>query len=530
MTINPQAIRAEPHVEVGQLIRNNIGVLLDRWARRAVQEQPNARRVHHQALLDHMATLLQNLAQSLIETDEEGNSVHFQTATEHGEQRWGAGWSLTEVVRDYQILRLVMLEFLDETLDRPLATREVMAVGLAIDEAITASVNSYVRSRDEQGRAQAQSLWEANRRKDEFLAMLAHELRNPLAPILNSVQVLRVQGSDDPTATQLRDIIERQAEHLARLVDDLSDLSRVSRGKIELRKERLELAGVVQLAVQASDHLIQARQHQLTVSLPEHSLWLEADRARLVQIVANLLNNAAKYTEPGGAIHLIVEHQDSEAVIRVRDTGIGIPTEMLGRVFEMFTQVDRARDHAQGGLGIGLALVRSLAEMHGGRVAVHSEGPGQGSEFVVRLPACPAMDPVQGSQPPTGDLPAATRHILIIEDNSDARKSLATLLELLGHRVEVAADGAQGVALALAARPQVALVDLGLPGMDGCEVAEKIRAALGDDHICLIALTGFGQEDDRRRTLDAGFSAHLVKPVDMEELTRLLANLPAAAP
>ncbi len=488
-------------------------------------EEPTARRAYHDTLLDHLPTFLWALGRSLAESSPLQTGQHCLLAAAHGEQRWDNGWSLPEVVRDYQILRLVILEYLEEALERPLTGREAMAVGLALDEAITASIGMYVKNREEyvvqveQARAaeeakargdlqrweeifqsagwgvavmaadgslqavnrafarmhgyaevelrgkplaelvvpaargeleahvrsadsngqqvfeslhlrdeggpfpvlvnltsfrddagqvlyraasfqditdrkrleealreKAEELQASDRRKDEFLATLAHELRNPLAPILNSVQLLHLLGPVTPTLQQVRDILERQTKHMVRLVDDLLDLSRVARGQVPLRRERLDLAAVVRQAVQTSEPLLASRQHRLTVEVAEGPLTLEADQSRLVQVLVNLLNNAAKYTDPGGKIDLRVMREGNEAVIRLRDTGVGIPPEMLPRIFELFTQVEQSRDHAQGGLGIGLALVRRLVELQGGTVSAHSEGLGHGSEFVVSLP------------------------------------------------------------------------------------------------------------------------------------------------
>jgi signal transduction histidine kinase/CheY-like chemotaxis protein len=455
---------------------------------------------------------------------------HWAPAAAHGEQRWENGWSLPEVVQDYQILRRVLMEYLEETLTRPLLYRETAAVGLALDEAIGSSVAAYSRRVEEErvehdrqireaAQRQAEALRQADRRKNDFLAILAHELRNPLAPILHATELLRLQGPAEASVEQARDVIDRQVRLLGRLVDDLLDMARIAQGKLELRRSRFNVAEAVTQAVQSTAPLFEAQQHRLSVQLPEGPLPVEADQARVVQVLVNLLTNAAKYTDRGGAVQVSAAREGGEVVLRVRDNGIGIEAGMLGRVFDLFTQVDRALDRAQGGLGIGLTLVRQLVELHGGRVAAHSAGPGQGSEFVVRLPAAdgaPAAAPAE--EPPA---PVKRRHVLIIEDNADARATLATLLKLLGHRIETAAAGAEGVERALALRPEVALIDLGLPGVDGCEVARQLRAALGSA-IRLVALTGHAQQEDRRRTQEAGFDAHLVKPVATEELTRVL--------
>jgi signal transduction histidine kinase/CheY-like chemotaxis protein len=362
---------------------------------------------------------------------------------------------------------------------------------------------------------------EASRHKDEFLAMLAHELRNPLAPIVSAMHVLRLHPENARLVQHAREVVDRQVAHQARLLDDLLDVSRITRGKIELRKATVDLAVVVADAVETTRPLIDERRHTLTVQLPERPLHVHADATRLGQVIANLLNNAAKFTEPGGTIDVTVAAESPEAVVRVRDNGPGIPADMQPHIFELFTQVDPSLARSQGGLGIGLTLVRSLVEMHGGRVDVRSDGSGRGTEFTVRLPRERVGDePLAMGGTPTA---AKARHVLIIEDNADARDMLSVSLELEGHRVESAADGLRGVEVALASRPDVVLVDIGLPGLDGYGVAARLRTSLGRN-VVLIALTGYGQPDDRERTRQAGFDAHVVKPVDPDTLVRLLAE------
>jgi PAS domain S-box-containing protein len=661
MTIDPQLLRAERHIEVGALLQRDAGILIERWCRRAMEEQPNARRVHQEALRDQLADLLWALGQTLADCDDGEASPHRAPAIEHGEQRWEAGWSLPEVVRDYQILRLVILDYLQEALERPLLAREVMAIGLALDEAIIASVGMYVSNReeyilqvecdrrdrarqaeeainkwehlfrhagwgmaiigpkddtlkavnpafaemhgqdvstlvghplaesfapefrkelpdylriaDEQGRQvyeaehlrkngtrfpvltnltafkdpqgkvlfraatfqdiserklfedklrrQTAILQESERRKDEFLATLGHELRNFLAPIANSVEALRLADTRHPTVQQAREIVERQVKQMARVVDDLLDVSRIARGQIVLRRDRLELAMIAALAVQTSEAFIKPRNHQLSVSLPTEPLWLVGDSARLVQVLTNLLNNAAKYTDPGGHIWLSGAREGMEVVLRVRDNGMGIPPDMLGRIFDPFTQLEPA-NRSQGGLGIGLALARRLVNLHGGTITAYSAGPGQGSELVVRLPL--SEEPhAQDSADPAAAPAGASRRVLVVEDNPDGLETMKTLLKLWGHCVEVAHNGQEGIDKLLALRPEIALIDIGLPVLDGFEVARRAREACGKN-VCLIALTGYGHEDDRRRALQAGFDAHLIKPVDPAELSRLLAQ------
>ena len=527
MTIDPQVLRAEQHMEIGRVLQQQAPLLIDRWARRAAEEQPHASRSHEQVLRDHLPRFLQALGQSLADTNPHA-TPHVGPAVQHGEQRWEAGWSLSEVVRDYQILRLVIIDHLESELQRPLLRREVQAIGLALDEAIAASVAVYVRHRDENFRRleqelrdQAAALREADQRKNEFMAVLAHEMRNPMAPILNAVEVLRLLGPADAAVHQARDIVERQVKQMVRLVDDLLDLTRIAQGKIELRRAPFDVAAAVTEAVQTTAALYEAQEHRLAVALPTEPLPVEGDQARIVQVLVNLLNNAGKYTDKGGRIELTAAREGGEVVLAVKDNGAGIEKDMLDRIFDLFTQIDRSRPQARGGLGIGLTLVRQLVQLHGGRVAVHSEGPGRGSAFEVRLPAAAAPT---GAAPADAAKPAVKPlHILIIEDHADARATLQQLLTLCGHRVDTAADAQQGIATALAARPDVALVDLGLPDLDGLEAGRRLRAGLGAG-VMLVALTGHASEDDRRAALAAGFDAHLAKPVDLEALNGLLGD------
>jgi PAS domain S-box-containing protein len=374
-----------------------------------------------------------------------------------------------------------------------------------------------------------QALREADRRKDEFLATLAHELRNPLAPIRNAVQILQAKCPPLPDLQWAGDIISRQTDQMTRLVDDLLDVSRITRGKIELRKQRVELRSVINDAVEASRPLIEQCGHTLAVELPTEPLTLEADPTRLAQVLLNLLNNAAKYTERGGHIRLKARREDGHIVLRVKDNGVGIPPDMLPRIFEMFAQVDHSLERSQGGLGIGLTLVQRLAALHGGAVEAHSQGPGQGSEFIVRLPA--AMEKIEEEEhaaPPASaaraPLPAAAPlRILVVDDNEDSANSLALFLQIMGHEVRTAHDGLAAVAEAEAFQPGVILLDIGLPKLNGYEAAQRIRAQRGCDAL-LIALTGWGQLEDRRRSKAAGFDHHLTKPVDFDDLNKLLAN------
>lgn len=370
-----------------------------------------------------------------------------------------------------------------------------------------------------------QQLRDTDRRKDEFLAMLAHELRNPLTPIRSGLHVLRKSADQIPTAARIHAMMERQVDHLVRLVDDLLEVSRITRSKIELRKERVDLAAILDNAIDLSQPLIAAEGHQLTRILPPDPLWLKADPVRLAQVFANLLNNAAKYTAPGGQIHVTVERQGGKAVVSIRDTGAGIPPEMLPRVFDLFTQVNRSGDRAQSGLGIGLFLVRRLVELHGGRVEARSDGPGQGSEFVVSLPLVATLAEEATTAARSASAPGAAQRVLVVDDSPDVADSTGLLLGSLGIEVQVVYDGPAALQSLATFQPAVVLLDLGMPGMDGFEVARRIRQHPAGQAITLVALTGWGQEQDRRRTRQAGFDQHLVKPVDPEALQAFLASL-----
>jgi signal transduction histidine kinase/CheY-like chemotaxis protein len=358
---------------------------------------------------------------------------------------------------------------------------------------------------------------EANRAKDEFLATLSHELRNPLGAIVNAAAALDHGGIGEDRAARLRQIIHRQTHHLTRLVDDLLDVARATAGKIALNRQPIDLADVAGGCVRSLRE--SGRAHHRRVTIRVESVIVNADPTRLAQIITNLLDNAVKFTPTGGAVDVDVMREGQEGVIRVSDRGMGITPEMLPRVFDLFAQAEQPLDRSVGGLGIGLALSRRLVEMHGGTITVASEGRGRGAQFTVRLPveAMPTPAPA-----PAVPAPKRARTILVIEDNDDARESLRLLLESLGHRVLAAVDGHQGVAQALEHRPEVLLVDLGLPGLDGYEVARAVRSTPGGKSAMLIAVTGYGQAEDRRRSREAGFDAHLVKPVSQSLLSTLI--------
>ena len=376
-------------------------------------------------------------------------------------------------------------------------------------------------------RKRIEALDEADRQKDEFLAMLAHELRNPLAPMRNALHLLKMPDAEPPVAQHARAIMDRQLSHLVRLVDDLLDVSRIVRGKVELRRELTDLRTIVQRAVETAQPALDAHGHRLQAQLPDEPVWVHADVVRLAQAIANLLTNAAKYTGPAGNVSLLAGVQDNHAVVTVRDTGVGIPPDMLPRVFDLFVQGDRSLERSEGGLGIGLTLVERLVELHEGRVSAYSAGPGQGSEFTVRLPLAPGPgrhEAVRRRETAERDPGEQPRRVLVVDDNVDACESIALILGLGGYDAKCVHDGPSVLQTALDWRPHAIVLDIGLPGMSGYEVARQLRARAEFQGVLLLAMTGYGQQADRNRAQDAGFDRHLTKPVDPQQLQDMLAE------
>jgi signal transduction histidine kinase len=404
-------------------------------------------------------------------------------------------------------------------LERPLRLTALLS---AVRTAMRARYRQYqIRGHIEERERAAEALRLADQRKDEFLATLGHELRNPLSPLLTGLQLMRMAKGDPETLDRVAGIMDRQVAHLVRLVDDLLEVSRITRGVIDVRREPVELATLVRSAVETTRQMFESAGHDLNVDLPGEPVVIEGDAVRLTQVFANLLTNAAKYTNHGGRIDVAVTRTGRFATISVRDNGIGIPREHLDSVFEMFTQVDRSSRQAQGGLGIGLTLVRSLVAMHGGSVEARSAGPGKGSEFVVTLPTVAVHELPSSDVPEVLMLPP--RRILVVDDNRDAADTLAALLGRLGATVAVAYGGAEALERTSTFAPEVVLLDIGMPEVDGYEVARRIRAA-GATDVLLVALTGWGQDQDVRQSHAAGFDHHLVKPPDIERLRAILAS------
>ena len=374
----------------------------------------------------------------------------------------------------------------------------------------------------------AEALREADRRKDEFLATLAHELRNPLAPLRNALEILRVAGDDPQRAQKAREMMQRQLAQMVRLVDDLLDVSRITTGKLAVRKGAVELQDIVRDALESVRHFIESRRHTLELQVAPEPIMVDADRTRLAQVFSNLLNNATKYTPPGGRISLVVEREGREGVVRVRDTGIGIASGSMAAIFDMFVQLDRSLERSQAGLGVGLTLARRLVQLHGGELSVHSEGPGRGSEFVVRLPLVPAAPPSQPRPQAQALAAPVARRILIADDNVDYASSMGQLLQAKGHDVRVVHDGAEALQTALHFQPDVAFLDIGMPRIHGYELARRLRAQPPTARCLLVAVTGWGQEDDRRRAREAGFDRHLVKPVELPQVEAIIDSIPVS--
>lgn len=415
MNAEAAVLRSERHVQVGALIQRHADTIVALWCERSLLEQPGAKRLHHATLLDHLPHFLHELGHSLAATEDGDTTCHYRSAGAHGQQRWEVGWSLNEMVRDYQVLRIVLLEYLDEHLARPLRMREVMALGLALDEAIAASVDAFVRHREqllgeiereraERARQQqeteearlrqrAEELEQANRHKDDFLAVLGHELRNPLAPIQNALHVLK-RKRDGNTIDWAGGLLDRQIRQLTRLVDDLLDVSRIGRGKMRLQSQRLDLVPLLRAAVEDHRSQLEAAGLTLELDLPPSPVPAEADATRLTQAVGNLLANAAKFTDAGGTVAVALRQDPStgRTEVEVRDTGIGIDSALVPRLFDIFVQADSGPGRNRGGLGLGLALVRGIVTLHGGEVRAASGGPGAGSAFTFWLPA-PAAEP-----------------------------------------------------------------------------------------------------------------------------------------
>lgn len=515
-------------------IRDRRDDIMREWEARVASEAREIK-LTDSALRNHLPEFLDELADWMQSAEAPGSSRMRCAAARHAAQRLDHSFQLTQLVHEYRLLRGSLLHLLlgAEAADqeggqsRGMAGRvvELARLNAGLDYAITDAVESFVEERERrlaEVRDQATMLRELDRRKSEFLAVLSHELRNPLTPIRNSLFLLDQAAPGSEQANRAKSVLFRQTEHLTKLIDELLDVTRISRGKVELHREILDVRNIVRLA--CDDHRTLFEQHQIDLRFddPARPAWTNADPQRLSQAVGNLLQNAAKFTPPGGRVVVSVSVANPDVEIRVRDTGIGMDARDLERVFEPFAQVENTLARTHGGLGLGLALVKGLVEMHDGRVSAFSEGLGHGCEIVVALPL--AVPPASAGEEVSVVTTTPGAFVLLIEDNVDAAQTLAEILELSGHRVRVAYDGTTGIQMAVELKPEVVLCDIGLPDVNGYEVARTLRADQSLRSTRLIAVSGYAQYADRQKAMDAGFDAHLTKPPDLDKLNKLLAK------
>ncbi len=525
MTTRIKHLRTESHCAIGDVIQRNVAVVIERWAVRAKDEQPNAARAHHDTLLDHLPNFLAKLGISLSSASDDSDQIRRE-AEEHGDQRWDSGWSVTEVVRDYQILRIVISEFLEESLGRRLDSRESLVLNVVIDDAIAASVSAFVASQTNPGTGTNATRSEALDLLLNVLGTVGHEIRNPLAPLTNSLEILRSPGTDAARVERVRQMMERQLRVLSRLVDDMMDLPRLARGKMSLRRERLDVVGLVRACAEDRFTSLKMAGLSLTLDLPSGPVWVIGDDTRLTQAFGNLIGNAQKFTDRGGSVSVRLTTSESERVfIGVADTGVGIDPVVLSKVFDAYIQADQSLDRSRGGLGLGLALVKGVIKLHGGSVSVASDGLGSGATFTIELPIAEPHALQSSAVPATPPARGQPRRVLIIEDNADSAESLRMYLELWGHTITVARNGADGIKAVSSTNPEVVICDVGLPGLDGYAVAAAIRRENAAIPISIIAVTGHGPQLGPGGEPDKAFDYYLLKPVDPERILRLLAEL-----
>jgi PAS domain S-box-containing protein len=530
-----------------------VGITVGVLSQLRAAAQKRARIEHEEAVIqrEQLRTTLSCMADGVLVSDVAGRLVLMNRTAE-----WLTGWNTSEAqgkpLWEVLAIRREDEQEVEHPIDRVLHERRVVhehmplvlvsrtgrrlpiAYSAAPVQAPDGQITGVVLViRDESERRLAElALQNADRRKDEFLATLAHELRNPLAPVCMGLELLKLSANDAQATEEVRTMMQRQLQHMVRLIDDLLDVSRITRGKLELRKQQVDLADVVKDAVAATKPLIDGAAHRLTVRLPDKPLLLYADANRLTQVLTNLLNNAAKYTPREGRIELTVEHSGGEVLIQVADSGIGIPAEKIDSVFEMFTQIHQGAELASSGLGIGLTLVKRLVEMHGGEIRVHSRGQNSGTTFVVRLPAVSEPPAAVNGIPHDADVApmAVKRKVLVVDDNPDALESLSRLVALLGSDVRQARDGLEALEIGRSFHPDIVLMDLGMPKLNGFEAAHRMRLEPWGRDLALVATTGWGHDDDRLRATEAGFDRHLVKPIEVAALRDVLAApLPAVA-
>ena len=516
MASSCETIRDRNFIEIGDALIRDAESMVDSWTTRAVAQDPERRAAHREDLRDRLPHYIRALGEDLVSNDPALRRRHHIEANEHGRFRWRIGWDLNDVVLDYQLLRIVVMEHLRDVLERDLAVDEAVAIGVHLDDSVSRAVQAFVAH-------QANQLQQAHGKLNEFLGVLGHELRNPLGTISVALQLARL-GRDPSDLEESIRVIDRSVGTMSRLMEDMLDVSRITRGELDVRPGRVALIEIVEAAVRSARPTIEDCRHRLEVVGPPADLELEADPVRLEQVIVNLLTNAAKYTPPGGLIRIAAEREGDRAVVRVRDDGNGIGPELLPTIFDLFVQ---APEHRGRGLGIGLALVRMLVERHGGTIAAQSDGPGQGSTFTVRLPACDlgSIGAESDGQPQGPIVAVRSRRILIVDDERDAARMLSTILEGDGHEVRVAFDGASALVEAGALVPDVVLLDLGLPDCGGSEVARRLRDSGLRDSL-IVALTGFSpsQWPADHDGNESHFDLMLTKPVAADALARLISE------
>ena len=520
-------------MHLADFILQRTELILQEWERFAATMQPAAAPMTSRELRDHAALMLQSVAKDLGTTQsiaeglskshgEEPRSYQFQVGEEHGLARLESNFTIEQLVAEYRALRSSVLRLWNETNGLPTSADidDIIRFNEAIDQLLASSVISFARATRDAMEAE-------KRRRDQFLAMLAHELRNPLSPISAAATLLKIAKSDEQVINNASNIITRQVSHMATLVDDLLDVSRVTRGAVELKLEALDLRRVIDDALEQVMPQIEARHHEFTMTHLPDPVVVEGDKKRLVQIVANLLTNAAKYTPDQGHISLKLELVDERVAMTVEDNGIGMASDFIPHVFDLFAQAERSSDRSSGGLGLGLALAKSLTELHSGSVTCSSDGLGKGSQFTVWLPRLTSSESrVERRRTPREMVsPTNTLKIMVVDDNVDAATMLALLLESAGHEVVVAHRAREALDRSKAVVPNVFVLDIGLPDIDGNELAKQLRAQPETLNAVLIALTGYGLQEDREKTSDAGFDHHLVKPVNTEKLCGILARI-----
>lgn len=515
MSSLPDQLRESKLTEVGEILIQGVDRIVEQWTIDIHLSRPSINSTHREDLRDHLPDFIRALGESLRCGKQESQRHHKAIALHHGEQRWKLGWELADLVADYQLLRVAILRHVYEALPRRVSYSELLVANLYIDDAISAATVSYVEH-------QRVELEQAHQRLSEFLSVLGHELRNPLHTFSMGLELLDGNGKGKDHETKA--LMKHQTTMMNRLLTDMLDVTQITRGRLALEKQAVDLVDALRRAIDATRSAVVGRDHQLVTELPGEPVMVEADPHRVEQIVVNLIGNACKYTERGGTIRLsLCCENDQEAVLRVGDNGKGIGPDLLPHLFDLFVQ---GREDSGRGLGIGLALSRMLVELHGGRIEASSPGVGRGSDFIVRLPLLVQAEPAKydgEARRESAAGPYLRRHrILIVDDAEDGAGMLVKLLQQRGHEVSLALDGETALQIAEAEQPEVILLDVGLPGMSGYDVARRLRESARFEHALIITMTGFADEHRREKSGEAGVDYHLVKPVELDSIQRLM--------